>query len=186
MASKDETNPSADKRDDAAPAPDASLREQLVAASAERDANREQWLRAEAELDNYRKRVRKESEELYRFGSLSLARDLLPGLDNLERAIAAAEESGNVEDLLHGIRMVARQFRDALARHSIEPIPAKDEPFDPNLHEAVQQIPSSEHPPMTVMRELETGYRMHDRVIRPAKVLVSAAPPGEDDNRAAS
>jgi molecular chaperone GrpE len=130
--------------------------------------------------------VRKESEELYRFGSLSLARDLLPGLDNLERAIAAAEESGNVEDLLHGIRMVARQFRDALARHSIEPIPAKDEPFDPNLHEAVQQIPSSEHPPMTVMRELETGYRMHDRVIRPAKVLVSAAPPGEDDNRAAS
>ena len=161
------------------------LREQLEAAIAERDANREQWLRSEAELENYRKRVRKENEELLKFQSLFLARDLLPGLDNLDRAITAAEESGNVEDLMQGIRMVSQQFREVFSRHAIEAISAKEQPFDPNLHEAVQQIPSADHPPMTVLEELETGYRMHDRVIRPSKVLVSAPPlsPSQDEDR---
>jgi len=161
------------------------LREQLEAAIAERDANREQWLRSEAELENYRKRVHRENEEQFKFQSLSLARDLLPGLDNLDRAITAAEESGNVEDLIQGIRMVSQQFREVLSRHAIEAIPAKEQPFDPNLHEAVQQIPSADHPPMTVLEELETGYRMHERVIRPSKVLVSAPPlsPSQDEDR---
>jgi len=157
------------------------LREQLEAAQAERDEHREKWLRAEAELDNFRKRTRKEFEELRKFQALELARDILPALDNLERAVAAGEAAGNVEDLLQGIRMVSQQFRAILGRHAIEPIHAAGEPFDPNLHEAVQQIPTDEHPPMTVLEELELGYKIQDRVIRPSKVVVAVAPPDDND-----
>jgi len=157
--------------------PNTDLRQELEAVRGERDANREQWLRTEAELDNFRKRMRKEADDLRRYQALALARDLLPALDNLDRAITATEGSGDVESLLQGIRMVAQQFREVFARHSIEPIAAKDQPFDPNLHEAVQQIPSADHPPMTVLEELEPGYKLHDRVIRPSKVLVSSVPP---------
>lgn len=161
-------------------AAEAGLREQLEAARAERDENRDKWLRAEAELDNYRKRAQKETEELRRFQALSLARDLLPALDNLDRAVAAAESTGNVDDLLQGIRMVARQFREVLARHSVEPIAAAGRPFDPNLHEALQQVPTAEHPPLTVVQEVEPGYKLHERVVRPSKVIVAAAPVDED------
>lgn len=172
-----------DTRSDETPADErpgpASSNADLAAITAERDEAQEKWLRTEAELENYRKRVRRETEELLRFQSLPLARDLLPALDNLDRAIAAAESSGNLEDLIQGIHMVSQQFRDVLSRHSVERIPAEGEPFDPNRHEAVQQVPSADHPPMTVLQELETGYKLHDRVIRPTKVLVSAAPPDE-------
>ncbi|MFQ5732253.1 MAG: nucleotide exchange factor GrpE [Planctomycetaceae bacterium] len=163
--------------EDETPAIDPETEADLAAAIAERDEAKEKWLRTEAELENYRKRVRKETEQLLRFQSLGFARDLLPALDNLERAVAAAERSGNIEELLEGIRMVVRQFRDIFQSHSVEVIPAAGEPFDPNRHEAVQQVPSADHPPMTVLDVLETGYTLHDRVIRPAKVLVSAAPP---------
>lgn len=154
-----------------------NAQEQLEAARAERDENKDKWLRAEAELDNVRKRLRKEMEDVLRFQALGVARDLLPGLDNLERAIVAGETAGSVDDLLQGIRMVAQQFRDVFARHGIEPIDAVGEPFDPNLHEALQQVPTAEHPPMTVIQDVETGYKLHDRVVRPSKVIVAAAPP---------
>ena len=104
-------------------------------------------------------------------------RDLLPGLDNLDRAIMAAESTGNANDLVEGVRMVSRQFEDILARHSATAMEAKGKPFDPNLHEAVQQIESPDHPPMTVLEVLEKGFVLRDRVVRPAKVIVSATPP---------
>jgi molecular chaperone GrpE len=155
----------------------ASLKEQLEAAIAERDENRNKWLRTEAELDNYRKRVQREAEELRRYQALPLARELLPGLDNLGRALAAAETSKNVEDLLTGVSMVARQLEDILVRNSVEPIEALGQPFDPNLHEALGQMPSSDYPAMTVVQELERGYTLHDRVVRPSKVMISSGPP---------
>lgn len=170
----------------AADSSDASLKEQLEAAREERDANKNNWLRAEAELENYRKRARKEIEELQKYRPLELTRDLLPVLDNLDRAILASEGTGNVEDLLQGIRMVAQQFRETLARHKIESISAKGEAFDPNLHEAVQQIPTGEHDPMTVLEELESGYKLHDRVIRPSKVVVAAELPKPTDDEDSS
>ncbi|GAB4158878.1 MAG: nucleotide exchange factor GrpE [Planctomycetaceae bacterium] len=153
------------------------LEQQLQQAIAERDEYKDHWLRTQAELDNFRKRMRKEAEENQRYQALSLVRDLLPGLDNLERAIAAAEQSSNQEELIKGMRMVARQFEDVLARYAVNPILAVGEPFDPNLHEAVQQIMTDDHPPMTVMQEVERGFQLHDRVIRPSKVIVSAALP---------
>lgn len=161
-----------------------SLKEQLEAATAERDENRNRWLRTEAELDNFRKRVQREIEELRRYQALNLARDLLPGLDNLQRALQAAESSQNVEDISKGVTMVAKQFEDILSQHSVQPIAAVGEPFDPNRHEALQQVPSAEHPPMTVVQELEKGYTLHDRVVRPSKVIVSSGPPETVDEDA--
>jgi molecular chaperone GrpE len=159
------------------PASIASLKEQLEAATSERDENRNKWLRAEAELDNYRKRVQREAEELRKYQVLPLVRDLLPGLDNLGRAIAAAETSKNIDDLLTGVGMVAKQFEDILSRYAIKPIEAQGQSFDPNLHEALGQVPSSEYPAMTIVQELERGYTLHDRVVRPTKVIISSGPP---------
>lgn len=191
--SKTESNQNQDPKSDETPEVDASeqneapeeeraagnpsLQEQLETATRERDELRNKWLRTEAELDNYRKRVQREAEELRRYQALPLARELLPGLDNLQRALQAAETSKNVEDLVQGVSMVAKQFEDILARHAVEPIRAVGEPFDPNLHEALQQIPSAEHPPMTVVQELERGYTLAGRVVRPSKVIVSSGPP---------
>jgi molecular chaperone GrpE len=155
-----------------------SLQDQLDAARGERDANYDRFLRAQAELENYRKRVSREAEENSRYEWLPVARELLPALDNLRRAIAAGETTNNTEELLRGVQMVAAQIEEALARHSIVPIEAVGQPFDPNMHEAVQQIPSAEHPPMTVLQDVERGYKLHDRVVRPTKVIVSAAPQG--------
>ena len=156
-----------------------SLEEQLQAAIAERESNYEQFKRAQAELDNYRKRVQKEHEQIRLYQTLPLIRDQLPGLDNLQRAIQAAQKSGNVDELVQGVQMVAAQFEDILAKHSVQPIEAVGQPFDPNLHEAVQQMPSADQPAMTVLDEVERGYVLHDRVIRPSKVIVSCALPEE-------
>lgn len=134
-------------------------------------------LRSLAEFENYRRRVQKDQDDARKFESLRLVRDLLPGLDGLQRAILSAEQTGDKQVLLDGIRMVSQQFRDILKMHATEPIDALGKPFDPNVHEALTQIPSADHEPMTVLQVIENGYRMHDRVVRPARVIVSSAPP---------
>jgi molecular chaperone GrpE len=164
----------------AAPAPQTaetgavSLADQLQAALAERDALSQKWLLAVADLENYRRRMLKESEQDRRFAVLPLARDLLPALDNLQRALEAARNGGDVTQLANGVQMVARQFDDILSKHSILPIGAAGQPFDPNLHQAIQQVPAPGKPPLTVLNELERGFLMHDRVVRPSMVIVSA------------
>lgn len=155
---------------------DASLRERFEAAISERDENYDKWMRAQAELDNYRKRVRKEAEENRLYHAVPIVRELLPGLDNLQRAIDAAENSQSVSELIDGVRMVARQFDGILAGQAVVPIDALGKAFDPNLHEAVQQIPSDEEP-LTIVEEIERGYMIHERVVRPSKVIVSSGPP---------
>jgi molecular chaperone GrpE len=159
-----------------AAAVDLSLREQLEAARAERDANYNLYLRSQAELQNYRKRVQKEADEMRLYQALPLARDLLPALDNLHRALAVAETSKSTDKLVEGVRMVAKQIEAALSRHQIVPIEAAGKPFDPNLHQAVQQMQTDEHPPMTVVHEVERGFTLQDRVVRPAVVIVAQAP----------
>ena len=150
-----------------------SIEEQLAEAVAERDASRDQFLRSQAELDNYRKRVSREREEERRLAALPVVRDLLPVIDNLKRAAGAARESGQAPDLVEGIDLVLQQIDGVLGSHGVQPIPGEGEAFDPHLHEAVSQIPSAEHPPMTIVQELEQGYLLHDRVVRPSKVIVS-------------
>ncbi len=156
-------------------ATDLPIDEQLQAAKAERDANYDRFLRTQAEFENYRKRVHKETEENSRYEAIAFVRELLPALDNLSRAIAAADGTDK-EELVRGVEMVATQFDAILASRSVVAIDAMGKPFDPNLHEAVQQIPNAEHPPMTVLEEIERGYLLHDRVVRPSKVIVSAEP----------
>ena len=133
-------------------------------------------LRNQADSENFRRRILREQDESRKFEALSLLRDLLPGLDGLNRATASAEQTGDLQNLLSGIRMVSQQFRDILKAHAAEPIDALGKTFDPNLHEALTQLPSADHAPMTVLQVVEMGYRLHDRVVRPARVIVSCAP----------
>lgn len=139
---------------------------------------RERALRAQAELENFRRRMQREVEEERRFAQLPLIRDLLPVIDNVERAIEAAEKGGDVSGLLAGFRMVSQQLEETLGRHHCQRIVALNEPFDPSLHQAIAQQPSAEHPPHTVSAVAQAGFRLHDRVIRPAQVMVTVAPTG--------
>lgn len=130
------------------------------------------WLLAVADLENYKRRTHNELLEIRQFGVIPLARDIFPALDNLQRALKAAEEDNGIEKLMQGLQMVSQQFDAALVKHSIYPIDAVGKPFDPNMHQAIQQI-SSDKPPMTVLTEVERGFKMFDRVIRSSMVIVS-------------
>lgn len=153
----------------------ASLSDQLAAALAERDANYERFLRSQAEFDNYRKRIQREVDEERKFAALPFVRELLPAIDNLRRAADAARAVDENSDLVKGIDLVLQQIEQSLSRHGVTAIPAVGEAFDPHLHEALTQMPSADHPPLTVLQELERGYKLHDRVVRPGKVIVSQA-----------
>lgn len=142
---------------------------------AERDGHWEKYLRAEAELDNYRRRVNRERDEERKYAALPVIRDLLPAMDNLQRALDAGQGAGG-DALLQGVDMVLRQMRETIARHGARIIPAVGETFDPNRHEALTQVPTPDHPPLTILQEVEPGYMLHDRVIRPGKVIVASAP----------
>ena len=163
-----------------------TLEEQLAATRGERDENNDRFLRAQAELENYKRRTQRELAEERRYAALPIVRDLLPVIDNFQRALDAARNSEQASDLVEGLDMVIRQLGETLSRHGMTPIAALGEPFDPNLHEAVQQMPSEDHPPMTVLQELERGYTLHDRVVRPSKVIVSTAPAAASEETTAA
>lgn len=147
---------------------------------AELDEAKDRGLRVQAELENYRKRVARQMEEERRYAHMPLIRDLLPVWDNMGRAIEAAEKAHETASLLEGFKMVAGQLEDVLQRHHCTRIEALEEPFDPNLHEAIFQQPSDEHPANTVLQVTQTGFCLHDRVVRPSQVIVSAALPQTD------
>jgi molecular chaperone GrpE len=164
-----EKNPKAAER----PALSAEEIETLTKKAAERDQYLDLAQRTRAEFDNYQKRARadRDMERKYAYGPL--VRDLLPVIDNLERTLAAAQQAGDKGALVQGVAMVQSQFIDLLRRNGIVRIDAQDKPFDPNVHEAVTQLPSAKHEPNTVLQVLEQGFMNHDRVLRPAKVIVS-------------
>lgn len=145
----------------------------VAALIAERDEFKNKWARALADLDNYRRRVQKEMEEDRKYAAIPLLKAVLPGLDGLQLALRAAATSQNAEELITGVQMVAKQFDTALSAVGIAPIVSVGQPFDPNLHEAISQRPAADVPPMTVLDEVERGYTLHDRVVRPSKVIVS-------------
>jgi molecular chaperone GrpE len=129
-----------------------------------------------ADFENYQKRAARDLATERRFAQTPLAGDLLPALDNLDRALAAAKQAGDSGVLSQGVALVQTQLLDALRRHGVTRIEAQGKPFDPSLHQAVMQQPSADHPPQTVLQVLEQGYQIHDRVLRPARVVVSVAP----------
>jgi molecular chaperone GrpE len=134
-------------------------------------------LRLQAEMQNLRNRTSREIADERRYAALPVLRDLLPVLDNIARAIEAAEKAGEAENLLAGFRLVRQQIETILARHQAEPIAAEGEPFDPHFHEAILQQPSPDVPADHVMMVTQRGYKLHDRVVRPAQVIVSSGPP---------
>lgn len=155
-----------------------ALRTKLQAAEQARDQYLDLATRTKADFENYQKRMQRDLASERRFAQAPLAADLLAAIDNLERATTAAKQAGETGPLVQGVSMVHTQLLDVLRRHGVTRIEAQGEPFDPNQHQAVMQQPSKEHPPMTVLQVLEQGYMIHDRVLRPARVVVSAAPPG--------
>jgi molecular chaperone GrpE len=152
-----------------------NLRRELEAKDLEAKQHYERFLRQVAELENFKKRAAKEKEESLRYGNESLIRDLLPILDNLERAVTYAEGGGNGTPLLEGVEMTLKSFLDVLGKHGIRQITAKGEFFDPQKHEAMAQVETEELPPNSVVEEHHKGYFLFDRLLRPA--LVSTAKP---------
>lgn len=157
----------------AAPGELETLRQELEAA-------KDRALRSQAELENYRKRMRREMEDERRYAQLPLLRDLLPVIDNIGRALQAAGNTPDGTGLLEGVKLVAQQLDGVLTRHHCTRIDALHQPFDPHLHAAILQQPSTEHPAGTVLNVAQEGYQLHDRVVRPAQVIVSTAPPEDE------
>lgn len=130
-------------------------------------------LRLAAEADNTRKRLEREKSEGICFANESLIRELLPVIDNLERAIEHARSDADVESLLEGVQMTAKAFLDVLAKFGCVPFESLGKPFDPNFHEAVSQQDAPGQPEKTVIQEYQKGYLLNDRLLRPAMVVVS-------------
>ena len=157
-----------------------TLEEQVAALEAERDERVNDLKRVAADFENYRKRVARDQESLVARAHERLVKELLPVLDDLERALAAAEEHEEAK-LEEGVRLVHRSLEDALRREGLAEIETNGQ-FDPHVHEALLSQPSDAEEG-SVLEVLQKGYRLGDRVIRPARVIVAAAPTEEDGKR---
>lgn len=145
--------------------------------AAELEKHKDAALRARADLDNYRKRVARDKEDAIRYANNSLLESLLPILDNFELGLDAAKNTPEAAGIIQGLQMVRKQLEDFLRDHGVEIVNAEGTSFDPNLHEAVAYEPHSDVKEGTVVRQLRKGFKLKDRLIRPASVIVSKGPP---------
>jgi molecular chaperone GrpE len=166
---KDQTHLSEDEK---------GLEAQLEAAQAKAEENYDRLLRITAEFENYKKRSQREMDDFRKFANETLIKEILPIVDNLERALAiehvGTEEA--VEGLKEGVKMTLQGLTDTLKRFGVTPVESKGEPFDPNIHQAVSQEESEQFPDDTVSKELQKGYMLNDRLLRPSMVVVSKKP----------
>jgi len=165
-----ETGPKVEALEEPQPAAPAGL-------AAELEKCKDAVLRARADLDNYRKRVAREKEDAIRYANNSLLESLLPILDNFELGLDAARSSSDAAGIVKGLEMVRKQLEDFLRDHGVEIVDAAGDRFDPHLHEAVAHEPSKGVAEGTVVRQLRKGFKLKDRLIRPASVVVSKGPP---------
>jgi molecular chaperone GrpE len=145
--------------------------------------NYDRYLRLSAEMENYKKRAEKEKGETYKFANENILKDLLPVLDNLERALDHGRETGNLKALLDGVDLTYKSLWTVMEKYGITRVEALGEDFDPNHHEAVMVQEDAQKPPGQVISQLQIGYRLHNRLVRPAMVVVSKKPelnPDED------
>jgi len=162
--------------DQAAPAAEARLlREKVAELESALAEAKDRHLRLAADFDNFKKRSRQEHLDIIQHASADLIGRLLPGLDDLRHALANQPE-GVDEAWVRGLELTLRKIEDALGAHGLEPIESVGARFDPKLHEAIGHEESAEHPEDTVVSELRRGYRIHDRVVRPALVRVARKP----------
>jgi len=157
----------------------ARLRQALEETKRVLDEKTDRYLRAVAELDNQKKRAQREREEYIRFATASLLRELLPVLDNFDRALGAARASAEAQGFLAGVELIQRELLKVLEKFGATPYSAVGQPFDPERHEAVQRVLKPDAADMTVVEEIARGYLLNGRVLRPAIVVV-AVPPDSD------
>jgi len=150
-----------------------TLETELVMAKAKAEDHYGQLQRLQADFDNYRKRTQKEKAELIKYASERLVADLLPVLDNFDRAVSAAKVNPDFTSFSQGVEMILRQMQTALSKEGLKAMDTVGQPFDPNLHEAVLRVASEEHPENTVVEELQKGYYLKEKVLRPCMVKVS-------------
>ena len=160
--------------------PLAELQNAIEAANTAAAKNWDLYLRERADLENARKRHQRDKEDALRFANDRLLKEMIPVLDNLERAVDHADQDDDDnQGLLEGVNMTINQFRKALENFGVKPINAIGENFDPNLHQAMGQVESTEQAPNTVVSEFQKGYLLHDRLLRPSLVMVAKAPADE-------
>jgi molecular chaperone GrpE len=154
---------------------DDSLEAKLATLEREKKENWDRYLRAAADLENFRKRQRRELEDARFEAKSKILKEMLPVVDNLERAIEHATQQAGTNPIVEGVQLVLRQFLSAFERLDVTPIEAAGQPFDPNLHEAISQL-ESDAAPGTVVQVLQRGYRTPERLLRPALVVVAKPP----------
>jgi molecular chaperone GrpE len=156
------------------PSPVDDLEAKLAAAEKEKKENWDRYLRAAADLENTRKRQKREIDDAKFDAKSRVLKEMLPVVDNLERAIEHATAQAGNNPIVEGVQLVLRQFMTAFERLDVVPVDAANQPFDPNLHEAISQQ-ESDAPPGTVVQVLQRGYRSGERLLRPALVVVAKA-----------
>jgi len=163
-------DPDDESSETAEPVPSAASPDAFSPSAAELQ---DRLLRLQAELENFRKRARREYDDAQRYREIDLLRDLLPVLDTVQRAIEAADKTDDVDSLRAGFRMTAQQIEKLLAAHGCATIPTDDQPFDPTVHDAIQQLAVPGKAAGTVVGTVSRGFTLHDRVVRPAQVIVA-------------
>lgn len=173
---EDAAETGAPKEESATDAAPATLEEQLAEAQKEARENYDRFLRISAEFENYKKRTEREMADFRKYANEALVKEILPTVDNLERALIAAEENqGDNGNLLEGVRLTLKDMLKIFEKFHVKPIEALGQTFDPNFHQAIQQEQTADHPPNTVTREFQKGYTIHDRLLRPSMVVVAKA-----------
>ena len=157
-----------------------SLADQLLEKDEELYALNDKYLRLAAEFDNYKRRVQRDQQDTIRFANEKLFKDLLPTLDNLERALQSGREQGRIEGLMEGVDLTYKHFLDTLQKMGIKQVSSVGEVFDPAKHQAVGQVESDTIPENVIVDEYQKGYFVHDRILRPA--MVTVAKTKEPDN----
>jgi len=153
----------------------------LETAESKAQEHYDRLLRLSAEFDNYKKRTSREMREMVKYANEKFVLELLTVVDNLERAIESASARSAEDPLLQGIELTLSEVLKILERQNVKPVESLGSPFDPNYHQAMMQETVDDQPPNTVVREMQKGYTMHDRLIRPAMVVVSKAKAAESD-----
>jgi len=148
----------------------------MAGLQADLDRFRDLALRSQADFENYKKRTAREKEEAIKYANKSLLERLVAIIDNFELGLAAAKEQGEQSPIYSGMILVQKQLNDLLAENGLQPIEAEGKTFDPNVHEAIAHEPNDQFPEGTVLRQTRRGYRFNDRLLRPAKVVVSSRP----------
>jgi len=169
----EETKPQEMKEADLEEMTREQLAEKMQEMRAQADKNYDLYVRSRAEIENLKKRFQKEKEDLVKFSNESLIKELLPVVDNLENAISHSTDENSLDALREGVKLTLKGLMDALQRVGLQEVKAMGEPFDPNFHEAISEMADDTVEPRTVVKELQKGYVLNNRLIRPSVVIVS-------------